>query len=444
MARLTLQLPVIQNWSCHNCGGCCREHLIEITAEEKRRIDQQNWSTSSEIPGGQPVTRAIDEKRGRYRLEHQPDGACVFLNEQGLCRIHAKFGESAKPLACRVYPYAYHPFGSDITVSLRFSCPSVVRNLGRRVVEQKEPLQQVAQEVVPRTHRAPDPPYVCGRQTVDWPDLTRFLTAFDEALTDHSVDFATQLMRILAWLEIAEQWQYAEVCGARLQQFLDVVTQASRKAQPDSDLPVIRPSRTGRVMFRQMVAQLLRHDTEATARAGLQARLHGLLNGLRFTFGSGRIPRLPDPPSVVSVFGSHNAEPEFRTHFSEEVASPRFRDVEGEFGGRAPEIDRLMNRYFRVKIQGLHFCGSANFDMPLIDGFRSLALMYPAVLWVARIRAASHQRSHIELADVQATLATLDHNFAYSPALGDSSARKRIQILSRLQQISSLCGWYSR
>ena len=51
----------------------------------------------------------------RYRLGHQADGACVFLDERGLCRIHAKFGEQAKPLACRIYPYAFHPAGKKIT-----------------------------------------------------------------------------------------------------------------------------------------------------------------------------------------------------------------------------------------------------------------------------------------------------------------------------------------
>jgi len=81
--------------------------------------------------------------------------------------------------------------------------------------------------------------------------------------------------------------------------------------------------------------------------------------------------------------------------------------------------------------------------MSLVDGFRSLALMYPAALWVARMKAAAAGRERVTLPDVQVALATLDHNFAYSPALGTRSAIERIRILGRLQQVTRLVGWYS-
>jgi hypothetical protein len=70
--------------------------------------------------------------------------------------------------------------------------------------------------------------------------------------------------------------------------------------------------------------------------------------------------------------------------------------------------------------------------------------MYPAALWVARIRAACHGRKQLELTDVQAALATIDHNYAYSPALGTPSSISRLQLLARSQQITRLCGWYSQ
>lgn len=444
MSRPALQLPVIQNWSCHNCGGCCREHWIEVTAEEKRRIERQQWSAADGLPDDRPVVQTVS--KGRFRLAHQDDGACIFLAPDGLCRIHSRFGEAAKPLACRTYPYAFHPSGSDVTVSLRFSCPSVVQNLGRRVTEQRSELEQLSREIVPKSHRATAPPAIHGQQQLDWPDFHRFLTAFDEELTDDAVDLTTRLMRILSWLELVEQSQFDAVRGARLQDYLNLVCRAARTAQPDSDLPVLQPSRLGRIMFRQLVAQLLRHDTETTRRSGLIGRGRLLATGLRFTLGLGRLIQLPDPPSVARVFGTEPDSdlPTAATADSQPVTLPRFRDLEGAFGGRTPEIDRLLTRYFRVKLQGLHFCGPANFGLSLVDGFRSLALMYPATLWTARIRAASRGRRHLTLTDVQAALATLDHNYAYSPALGLPSSIRRLQILGRLQQVTRLCGWYSR
>ena len=120
MTSPRLTLPVLQNWDCHSCAGCCRQHQIEITAEEYQRIQQQGWTSADGNAQGVVVER-IGGWWGppRYRLAHREDGACVFLNEQGLCRIHAKFGEMGKPLACRVYPYALHPAGKTVTVSLR-------------------------------------------------------------------------------------------------------------------------------------------------------------------------------------------------------------------------------------------------------------------------------------------------------------------------------------
>ncbi|MCA9035033.1 MAG: YkgJ family cysteine cluster protein [Planctomycetaceae bacterium] len=430
MARNPLQLPVIQNWSCHNCGGCCREHMIEITEDEKKRIDRQGWTSEDGIPAGVSVTQSVG--KGRYRLTHQADGACIFLDSDGLCRIHAKFGEPAKPLACRVYPFAFHPAGNQLAVGLRFSCPSVVQNLGQRVVDQTRDLQHLASQVVPDGHRMPPPPAIHGDQCVEWPDFHRFIVAFDESLTDDAVDFATQLMRVLSWLELVEQSQFETIRGPKLQDFLNLVTKAAARAQPDSDLPVLQPSRTGRTMFRQIVAQLLRHDTEATVKAGVGERFRQLMNGIRFTTGIGSIPPLPDPVSAREVFGTHNGS-----------IRPGFAAAEPGMKGRTPEIDRLMSRYFRVKIQALHFCGAANFGLSLVEGFRSLALMYPATLWVARIRALSHGRDVISPEDAQAALTTVDHNYTYSPVFGMSASIRRLRILGQLQQVTRLCGWYS-
>ena len=97
MAMLPLRLPTIQNWSCHNCSGCCHQHLIEITEEERQRILDQNWKPADGIPAGQPVVVPHHSSlfRKSYRLAHRDNGACIFLRDDGLCRIHAKFGEPA-------------------------------------------------------------------------------------------------------------------------------------------------------------------------------------------------------------------------------------------------------------------------------------------------------------------------------------------------------------
>lgn len=443
MSTPSLNLPIIQNWSCHNCGGCCREHLIEISEDEKRRIEKQGWKAADGISMDRPVIQKLG--KGRYRLAHQEDGACVFLDDKGLCRIHAKFGEPAKPLACRVYPYAYHPAGKEkVSVSLRFSCPSVVRNSGTPIAEQTADLVQLGKEIIKGKKRDHQPPPVHrglqhGEQAVSWPDFHQFLRAFDTALADESVDFAVRLMRILAWLDLVEQSQFETIRGDKLEEYLDLITNASVKAQPDNDLPLVRPSRLGRTMFRLMTAQYARHDTEAQVREGLKARVALLAAAMKFTTGIGTVPRLHGSASVTQAF-----EQSGKTATMTDSQDVRFGDLEGLFSGRQPGIDDLFARYFRVKVQGIHFCGPANYDTTLVDGFRSLALMYPVVLWLGRLRAARNGRNQLELIDVQAAMATADHNFGYSPALGTSSALQRVSMLAKMKQITALSGWYSQ
>lgn len=438
MANARLELPVLQNWSCHNCGGCCREHLIEITADEKRRIEGQKWTTADGVSMERPIIQKIG--KGRYRLAHQDDGACVFLDDKGLCRIHAKFGEPAKPLACRVYPYAYHPSGAEnLTVSLRFSCPSVVRNLGAGVESQRGELTTLGREIVAGKKRDHEPPYVHrggvhGEQTLDWADFHQLLRALDDSLAADDVQLVVRLMRILSWLDLVEQSQFQTIRGKKLTEYLTLITEASVTAQPDNDLPLQRPSRLGRTMFRLMAAQYARHDTEALVREGWKARVGLLSAAIRYTTGWGRVPPLQGSASVATAFGTPDPASE---------RSVAFAEVESGFEGRRDDIDELLTRYFRVKVQGLHFCGPANFDTGLVDGFRGLVLMYPVVMWLARIRAVQQGRSTLDLPDVQAALATADHNFGYSPALGTLSSLQRVRQLAKMGQITALTGWYS-
>src|SRR5208282_2149874 len=94
-------LPVIQNWDCHVCGNCCKEYVVTITDEERQRIEAQGWDGDPELGGMPPVIKSGPWWSRQYRLNHREDGSCVFLTEDGRCRIHAKYGFETKPLACR-------------------------------------------------------------------------------------------------------------------------------------------------------------------------------------------------------------------------------------------------------------------------------------------------------------------------------------------------------
>lgn len=419
MAGPRLELPLLQNWSCHNCGGCCRQHAIEITDEERRRIERQGWTAADGIPSGQPVVERISGQR--YRLAHQPDGACIFLDEQGLCRIHAKFGEKAKPLACRLYPYAFHPAGKKVALSLRFSCPSVVANRGTPVLKQSDELRRLAQEVVPQGAERIPPPSVSAGERLDWPDFLRIVEALDATFAEPEPPLLVRLLRALFWVNLVGQATFEKIKGPRVDELLGILRAAAIDEVP-TDLPEIsEPSRTGRTQFRLLVAQYARKDTFADVRSGWRGRWKLFRAAIGFTRGKGLVPPL------------------------QEVFQPvPFAALEAPFGGLPAGADELLTRYFRVKIQGLHFCGPAYYDQPLADGFQGLALMYPVTLWLARWLAASDGRTTLQLDDVARALAIADHHHGYSPALGQFHARRRVRILHQLGDIPRLCVWYSR
>ncbi len=419
MAKHDLELPVLQNWSCHNCSGCCRQHQIEITQAEHNRIQSQNWTPAAGIPEGQPIFQTVGSFwNKRKALAHQPDGACVFLNEDGLCRIHAKFGEAAKPLACRVYPYALHPKGNTVAVSLRFSCPSVVANLGNPMKENIGEIQKIASLVVPDYATEMPPPLVNAKQKGDWPDFGRFLTALDQTLAEKDAKIGTKLCRALCWLKVVEAATFEKVQGERLGEFLELIREAAKaefSAKLEQEEPSV-PSRSGRLHFRTLIAQYARKDTATEVASGWRGRWKLLKAALRFSRGTGLVPPLQSAFQAVP-----------------------FSEVDGFPPELPEESDEMFTRYFRVKVQGLHFCGPAYYEVPLVEGFSSLAMMFPVVIWLARWLALSNQQDRIRFEDISQALSIADHHHGFSPRLGTYSARYRIRQLSYLDDISRLC-----
>ena len=88
-----LVLPVApQRYSCHGCGNCCRDFTVQLSERDLAKLREQRWEERL----GEPVTT---EFRGRTYLRQRDDGACVFLMDDGLCRIHREFGFAEKPVA---------------------------------------------------------------------------------------------------------------------------------------------------------------------------------------------------------------------------------------------------------------------------------------------------------------------------------------------------------
>ena len=122
--------PEEGRFTCLQCGDCCRSWEIALSEEEVRRIGSLDWAAAGLSPVAEPTVRVSDNGVSFSVLARRPDGACVFLTEDDACALHRHFGEAAKPLMCRMYPFTFHRVGESVAVDLAFSCRSVGEQRG--------------------------------------------------------------------------------------------------------------------------------------------------------------------------------------------------------------------------------------------------------------------------------------------------------------------------
>jgi lysine-N-methylase len=417
----SISLPTIQNWSCHSCGDCCRHHQIIVTDADRERILGQMWSSADGVPEGEAAFARV--RGGQYRLAHRADGACVFLDENNRCRIHAKFGEAAKPLACRVYPFAFFPTGErSVALGLRFDCPSAVANRGAPLKEQGRAAQAIADLVVPSGGEARNPPWISARGgRLDWTDTLRIVRGLRAIVagSDDGTPLPVRLIHALFVAGMLGQATYEKVRGDRIDELIDTLAMAAPPETARTLGEMEEPSGLARAQFRLVAAQYSMRDSLADR--GLGYRLGKALAGLRLARGKGRTPATR--PGLGRV---------------------PFAEIERTTSGRNEEVDRLLARYLDLKLSGMGFCGLGCYGMDVVEGFESLVLLHPIVMFIARWLARGRGAESVELADVERAVAIIDHHHGRSPAMGMGNFRRRVRWLAEKGEIARLVAWYGK
>jgi lysine-N-methylase len=411
-------LPVVQNWDCHACGTCCHEYHVFVTEDERKRIESQGWEKEPDLADvplfvahGPPWAR-------RYRLNQRTNGACIFLNDAGRCRIHERFGGHAKPLPCQLYPFVLIPAGDHWRVGMRFSCPSSAGNKGRSVKEHQEDLTRYAAELQEQAPghdvRVPAPSLQRG-QSIDWDDLLRFVRTFVALLQDQSDRFERRMRKLAAFVHLCRQARFDEVKGPRLEEFLGLVAASVDGEVPLDPASVSPPSWIGRVLFRQALAVYGRKD-RGPFRGEVRSRRALLRAACKFVIGKGAVPRLHAWMPATTF-----AQPEIPT------------------GPLPRAAEEVLERYYATKVSSLQFCGPVFYDYPFWEGLQALCLTFPVVLWLARALADLPKDEAVTRA-----IGMVDYNFGYNPILGTERQRLSLAILARFQELDRLMAWYSR
>src|SRR4029453_10521614 len=97
-------IPDDARFTCVQCSESCRRWHVFLTREEQERLMAHDWVAESPRLAGQTLFDEVPAPGGggakAVRLGKQPDSACVFLEPDGLCLIHKRFGLRAKPGPC--------------------------------------------------------------------------------------------------------------------------------------------------------------------------------------------------------------------------------------------------------------------------------------------------------------------------------------------------------
>lgn len=116
-----LHLDPEVRFTCAQCGECCRGWTVAVSAAERETLLGRDPAFAESMEPG-PLKLWVLKKR--------PDGGCVHLQADGLCAIHARFGETAKPLMCQRFPYLEVASDEAVWATANFACKAVREDHG--------------------------------------------------------------------------------------------------------------------------------------------------------------------------------------------------------------------------------------------------------------------------------------------------------------------------
>lgn len=409
-------LPVVQNWDCHACSHCCRDLQVAVSEEERQRIEAQGWQDDPDIGDLPRFVKAHWWSRS-YVLNHRQDRGCIFLSAENRCRIHERFGHAAKPLACRLYPYALVPTGDHWRISLRYACPSASENRGLPVKDQGKELQQLAEEYEKRQGLTGvlTPPPLQGRQRVEWTDLFRLVKALNAIMSNRANHIERRLRQWLALAALCRQAKLAAIQGDRFGEFLNLVVPILEDDVPTDPATVPAPTWVGRVLFRQLTGIYGRKDHGLLRGDAVRGRLSLLGASWRFARGKGRVPKI-----------------------NRRIGDITFAEVDQRRLTVTADMEQTLERYYLVKLNSLQFCGPTNFGLGFWDGLDSLALTFPLTLWLAR---ASESSAGHAITDA---LSIVDDHFGTNPLLRQGRYQLAHRLIARRGELPRLIAHYGR
>jgi Fe-S-cluster containining protein len=287
---MKLEIPSRQRFTCQQCGMCCRGAWIVVTpaeVERYRTVGAARWYREGDATAeGAAVDPFEPVAHGHYRIRKRADGACGFLSADNRCRIHEELGGEAKPLACRVFPFRFHPVEGRPLVTTSASCPTIVRNEGAPLAAQAKEIGALRSEWTRAFPEAAGPLLFARGRPIEARTLAAIKAALGRMLDPPCggpADLAVAVERMARWLEDLSRHRVARLPRAA---FAEYVVLTGRHAAENAEAPApATASAVTRLLSRGFLFTVLavREQAAPSPRIGrhlgrmhLLAHLHGL------------------------------------------------------------------------------------------------------------------------------------------------------------------------
>lgn len=412
-----VQLPLFQKFDCHSCGYCCRNLVVNVTPDEQAKIVADGWP--ERLPGQELFVAYRFRGRRLIRLAHRADGACVFLGDDGLCRLHKESGAQMKPLPCRMYPFVPTPGAESVRIDLRADCPSVAKNQGQSLSRHSGDIAGYVAETDTEPMRMP-PEWTHGRRLTA-EEFAALATTFSNVLTAETLTYRERLRSGARLLNLLYVARIDKVRDERFVELMQLLSKAVLEgATEDEPIPPL-PKRAGRLFRQWLFLHAIADDPADLAVRGL-AKLRRSWGRYRqsgqFAYGAGPVPPM---------------RPEWPETTFEAVAA-----IEPV----ADEHLEPLCRSMRVKLDAHAFCGPGYFGVEALSGLTALWMLPALVGWFARMEAVKAGRSALDVDLLVEGLRCAHHTFGVSPVFARISEKLRLQGLGRPGIVSALLERY--
>jgi lysine-N-methylase len=402
-----VHLPVFQRFDCHNCTYCCRNLVVNVGDDDRQRIRDAGWE--ARMPGVQLFVEYRFGRGNRYRLARRPDGACVFLGADNLCRLHAESGAAVKPLACRAYPFVPTPGAGGVRLDLRMDCPSAAANQGRGLSAHAQQISQLAREA-DLTEGMPLLPGWGRGRPLEIDEFLAVTAAFERILDSRGESLQ---FRLRAGCELLNYLYAARIDKVRGARFVELMGLLGTAALEEARAAGAEPRLTHRAgkLFRQWLFLHAVADDPDTLAKGRLARLAGSWRrygyARRFAREAGPVPRMR-PEWAETTFEAVRA-----------VAAP------------ADEVWEPLERSLRLKLDAHAFAGAGYLGYDVLGGLTALWLLPAVIAWLARMSAVGRGAARLSREDVIGGIRQAHYTFGVSPLFVSVSERLRLKGLAR-------------